>query len=139
MLGAASMIVGIGAAILVAYGIALHISEDRITTQSLVYQLTHPSVVVSALTIAAPAAVSGGLALAIARRTRSCGRASLGGSDGRPVLGRRARVRRPDRHGRRIRGGLPMADVGIDLFDPPLKGLRRWLTAEACGPPRHRG
>jgi hypothetical protein len=77
MLGAASMIVGIGAAILVSYGISLHIAENRTSTQSLIYQLTHPAAVISVLAIAAPAAISGGLALAIARRrARAAGRVS---------------------------------------------------------------
>jgi hypothetical protein len=77
MLGVASTVLGIGAAMLVAYGLVLNFSEERISTQTLLYRLTHPSILVSLLIIAAPAAISGGLALAISRRrARTAGRIS---------------------------------------------------------------
>jgi hypothetical protein len=80
MLGLASMIVGIAAAMLVAYGVVLHVSEDRASTQSLIYRLTDPWVLIAILTMAAPAVILGGLGLAIARRrARVDGRVSAAG------------------------------------------------------------
>jgi hypothetical protein len=80
MLGVASTILGIAAAMLVAYGMALHFAEDRVSTQSLIYRLTHPWVLASILTLAAPAALSGGLGWEIARRrARAAGRVSAAG------------------------------------------------------------
>jgi hypothetical protein len=77
MLGAASMILGIGAAMLVTYGLVLHFKEEQVSTQTLLYRLTHPSVLVSLLIFASPAAVAGGLGLAMARRrARAAGRVS---------------------------------------------------------------
>jgi hypothetical protein len=77
MLGAASMILGIGAAMLVAYGLVLHFTEERVSTQTLLYRLTHPSVLVTLLIFAAPAAITGGLGLGMARRrARAAGRVS---------------------------------------------------------------
>jgi hypothetical protein len=68
MLGAASMIVGVGAAMLVAYGLAVAVEDNLRTDQEFVYRLTHPSIVVSVLALAAPPAISGILGLVIARR-----------------------------------------------------------------------
>ncbi len=80
MLGTASMIVGLGAAMLVAYGLALNFAENRDSTQAFVYQMTHPAVVFSCLVIAAPAAVTGILGLAIGRRRgQAAGRVSAAG------------------------------------------------------------
>jgi hypothetical protein len=104
MLGAASMIVGIGAAMLIAIGLTMNVQDNRLTNQSLVYQLTGPSgrggpairgrltnqsliyqltgpgFVIACLLMAAPAAISGGLGLAIARRRgRVAGRVSTTG------------------------------------------------------------
>jgi hypothetical protein len=80
MLGLASMILGTGAAMLVASGVALNIAENRHTTQAFLYQMTHPAVVVSLLVIAAPPATFGVLGLAIARRRgRAAGRVSAAG------------------------------------------------------------
>jgi hypothetical protein len=80
MLGVASAIVGIGAAMLIAIGVSFNVADNRQTTQAFIYQMTHPAVVISILTIAAPAAISGGLGLAIARRrARAAGRFSAAG------------------------------------------------------------
>jgi hypothetical protein len=77
MLGAASMILGIGASMLVAYGLVLNFTEERVSTQTLLYRLTHPSILVSLLIFAAPAAIAGGLGLGLARRrARAAGRVS---------------------------------------------------------------
>ncbi len=77
MLGAASMILGIGAAMLMAYGLVLNFTEERVSTQTLLYRLTHPSILVSLLIFAAPAAIAGGLGLGMARRrARAAGRVS---------------------------------------------------------------
>jgi hypothetical protein len=77
MLGAASMIAGIGAAIIVAYGIAANVEDNLESAQALVYRLTHPSIVVSVLALAAPPAISGILGLVMARRrARAVGRVS---------------------------------------------------------------
>jgi hypothetical protein len=84
MFGVASMILGIGAAMLIAYGIALKISEERTSPQTLIHQLTHPSVLAGLLTFAVPATLSGGLGLWIAwRRDRTTGRVSMAGAAGR--------------------------------------------------------
>jgi hypothetical protein len=80
MLGTASMIAGLGAAMLVGYGLALNFAENRASTQAFLYQMTHPSALASLLAIAAPAAVSGGLGLGIAwRRARTAGTVSAAG------------------------------------------------------------
>jgi hypothetical protein len=80
MLGVASAIVGIGAAILVAFGVTLNFAENRETTQAFIYRMTRPAMVVSLLAIAAPAAILGALGLAIARRrARAAGRVSAAG------------------------------------------------------------
>jgi hypothetical protein len=80
MLGAASMIVGLGTAMVVAYGLASNFADNRFTTQEFLYQMTHPSVVISYLVVAAPAAVSGALGLAITwRRARAAGTVSAAG------------------------------------------------------------
>ena len=77
MLGAASMILGIGAAMLVAYGLVLNFKEEQVSTQTLLYRLTHPSILVPLLIFAAPAAITGGLGLGMARqRARAAGRVS---------------------------------------------------------------
>jgi hypothetical protein len=84
MFGVASMILGIGAALLIAYGLALRISEARTSPQRLIYQLTHPSVLAGLLTFAVPAALLGGFGLWIAwRRDRTTGRVSIAGAAGR--------------------------------------------------------
>jgi hypothetical protein len=77
MLGVASAVLGIGAAMLVAYGLVLTFTEERFSAQTQLYRLTHPSVLVSLLIIAAPAAITGALALVVARRrARAAGRVS---------------------------------------------------------------
>jgi hypothetical protein len=77
MLGAASMIAGIGAAMLVAYGVAATVEDNLESAQAFVYRLTHPSIVISVLALAAPPAISGILGLVIARRrARHAGRVS---------------------------------------------------------------
>jgi hypothetical protein len=77
MLGAASMIAGIGAAIIVAYGVAANVEDNLESAQALAYRLTHPSVVVSVLALAVPSAISGILSLVMARRrARAVGRVS---------------------------------------------------------------
>ena len=77
MLGVASAVLGIGAAMLVAYGLVLNFTEERFSAQTQLYRLTHPSVLVSLLIIAAPAAITGVLAVIIARRrARPAGRVS---------------------------------------------------------------
>ena len=68
MLGLASTILGIGAAMLIAIGISADIAERRIATHTFIYQMTGPVIVLYFLLMAAPAAVSGGLGLAIAGR-----------------------------------------------------------------------
>jgi hypothetical protein len=68
ILGVASTILGIGAAMLIAIGFTAGIIERRIATHTLIYQLTSPVIVLYFLLMAAPAAVSGGLGLAIAGR-----------------------------------------------------------------------
>jgi hypothetical protein len=80
MLGAASMIVGLGAAMVVAYGLAWTVADNRFTTQEFLYRMTHPAAVTSLLAIATPAAVLGGLGLAMAwRRARVAGTVSAAG------------------------------------------------------------
>ena len=84
LFGAASMVLGIGAAMLIAYGLALKISEERTSPQALVHQLTHPSVLAGLLAFVLPVALSGGLGLWIAwRRDRATARVSLAGAAGR--------------------------------------------------------
>lgn|GEM_PF-6664533 len=89
MFGAASLILGTGATILIAYGVALTISEGQASSQTLIYRLTHPSVMVEFLAFALPAALSGGLGLWIARRrNRATGRTSMAAAAGRfSILG----------------------------------------------------
>ena len=78
MFGAASMILGLGAAMLIGYGLTLQISEATTRLQTLAYERTRPSDLVWSLAFAAPAALSGGLGLWIARRRdRAAGKASL--------------------------------------------------------------
>src|SRR5262249_29433164 len=60
MFGVASIVLGLSALMLIAYGLALHISEDRTSPQALVHQLTHPSVLVGLLAFVLPVAISGG-------------------------------------------------------------------------------
>jgi hypothetical protein len=74
MLGLASTILGIGAAILVVTGITLGVLENRSTTQSLVHRLTHRSVLISCVAFASPAVITGALGLAIARRRAGSGK-----------------------------------------------------------------
>jgi hypothetical protein len=84
MLGLASAILGVGAALLVATGVTLNYSENRQTIQTFVYGMTSPGTVVSCLMIAAPAAIAGGLGLAIARRRGdAAGRVSAAGAAAR--------------------------------------------------------
>jgi hypothetical protein len=84
MFGVASMVLGIGAAMLIAYGLALRISEARTSPQTLIYRLSHPSVLAWFLAFALPAALSGCLGLWIAgRRDRATGRVSMAGAAGR--------------------------------------------------------
>ena len=71
ILGFASTILGIGAAMLIAICISVDASETRIATHAFIYQMTSPVVVLYFLLMAAPAAISGGLALAIAGRRRT--------------------------------------------------------------------
>ena len=68
MLGLASTILSIGATMLIAIGISAEIAERRIATHAFIYQMTGPVIVLYFLLMAAPAAVSGGLGLAIAGR-----------------------------------------------------------------------
>jgi len=80
MLGVASTIVGIGAAILVAVGFSLNFADNRDTSQAYIYQMTNPAVALSLLAIAAPAATLGALGLVIAcRGARTVVRVSAAG------------------------------------------------------------
>jgi hypothetical protein len=111
MLGAASMIVGIGAAMLIAIGLTLNVAENRtFTTQALIYQLTHPSVVISVLVLAAPSAITGGLGLAIARRrARAAGRGAVAATA----------VRFSD---------VGLACAGLIAATAGMAAIYRWLT-----------
>ncbi len=81
MFGVASMVLGIGTATLIAYGLVLKISEERTSLQALVHQLTHPSVLAGFLAFILPVALSGGLGLWIAwRRDRATVRVSMAGA-----------------------------------------------------------
>jgi hypothetical protein len=84
MFGVVSMVLGIGAAILIAYALALRISEARTSPQALFYRMSHPSILAWFLAFALPAALSGCLGLWIAwRRDRATGRVSMAGAAGR--------------------------------------------------------
>jgi hypothetical protein len=84
MFGVTSMVLGIGAAMLVAYGLALRISEERTGPQTLIYRLSHPSVLAWFLASALPAALTGSIGRWIAwRRDRTTGRVSMAGAAGR--------------------------------------------------------
>jgi hypothetical protein len=84
MFGVASMVLGIGAAILIAYALALRISEGRTSPQALFSRLSHPSILAWFLAFALPAALSGCLGLWVAwRRDRATGRVSMAGAAGR--------------------------------------------------------
>ena len=77
MLGLASTVLGTGAAMLVVMGIALGVAENRRSVLSLVYQLTHPAVLLSCATFALPAVIVGAVGIALARRrARAAGRTS---------------------------------------------------------------
>jgi hypothetical protein len=78
MCGVLSMVLGIAAAMLIAYGTALHISEERISLQALIYRMSHHSHLTALLLFASPAACTGILGLGIARRRgRATGRVSM--------------------------------------------------------------
>lgn len=75
--GVLSSLLGIGAAMLIAFGIELHFSLNRPAPHPLLYRLTRPRVLIQFLMMAAPAAIFGGLALAIVRNgTREARRVS---------------------------------------------------------------
>jgi hypothetical protein len=71
MLGLVSTILGIGAAMLIAIRICVVASESRIAIHSFIYQLTNPGLGLYCLLMAAPAAIAGGMGLAISGRRRS--------------------------------------------------------------------
>ena len=84
MFGVASMVLGIGAAMLIAYGLALRISEERTSPRTLIYQLTSPSVLAGLLAFVLPVALSGGLGLWISwRRDRATARNHMAGAAAR--------------------------------------------------------
>jgi len=77
MLGIAALTLGIGAALLLAIGLAAKAADNLFTVQELIYRLTSPSALAAYLTTAVPAAITGSLGLAIARRRpRAGGRVS---------------------------------------------------------------
>ncbi|WP_406698663.1 hypothetical protein V5E97_07225 [Singulisphaera sp. Ch08] len=84
MWGVLSMVLGIAAAMLIAYGVALQITEERVSPQTLIYRMTHPSQLVALLQFASPAACTGIIGLGIARRRgRAAGRVTMAKSAAR--------------------------------------------------------
>jgi hypothetical protein len=84
MLGVASAVLGIGAAMLVAYGLVLNFTEERFSAQTQFYRLTHPSVLYSLLIIAAPATITGVLhwSSPVAGHGRPCASPRRSSTDG---------------------------------------------------------
>jgi hypothetical protein len=84
MFGFASLVLGIGTVTLIAYALSLKISEERTSTQALVYQLTHPSALAGLLAFVLPVALSGGMGFWLAwRQDRATSRVSMAGAAGR--------------------------------------------------------
>lgn len=78
LFGATSLVLGIGAAILIAYSLFLRISEERTSPQTLVHRLHYTALAQTLMMFVLPVAVSGGLGLWIAgRREPSTARTSL--------------------------------------------------------------
>jgi hypothetical protein len=89
VLGLASVVTGMGASLLLAYGLGLNIVEYRGSRQSFMYQMFSPAFIEALLHLAAVAAVPGAIALLMARRRlREVGRISLAGMAARfSILG----------------------------------------------------
>lgn len=68
LLGAVSLVLGIGAVLLICYGLSLHISEERISSRAMVYRLTSPPTLLFILNYSTAVAVPGGIGLWLARR-----------------------------------------------------------------------
>ncbi len=81
MFGAVSLVLGIGAVMLIGYGLGLHISEKRISSQALIYQLTRPSDLRFILNYSAAVALPGVIGLWLAlRRGREAVTVSVAGA-----------------------------------------------------------
>jgi hypothetical protein len=84
VLGLTSVVLGIGIALLITYGLILHISEHQGSTQSLMFRLTQPGFLRELLCFAIIPAVPGAMGLWLARRrAQVTGRASLVAMAGR--------------------------------------------------------
>ena len=112
VLGAVSLVLGIGLVLLTSYGLILQISEERVSSQTLIFRMTRPSSLTFLLKYAGAVAVPG--CPWTVDRSPSWPRdsARLGGGGGRPLLDRRTRPRRPDRRGSCGRDNLPMDHMG---------------------------
>jgi hypothetical protein len=78
VLGFTSAVPGIGVVLLITYGLILHVSENQGTTESLMFQLSEPSLLRELLRFAIIPAATGAIGLSIARRrARVTGRASF--------------------------------------------------------------
>lgn len=66
--GIASMVLSVGAAMLIACAITLNITEDQASRLSVIHRMTQPSALIQILVFAMPGALSGCLGLWIARR-----------------------------------------------------------------------
>ena len=74
MLGVASTIVGLGAAMLDASGLAWEVADSLSSSQELLYRLTEPSFLIACFTTAMPAAITGGFGLVISGRCAGAAR-----------------------------------------------------------------
>ena len=87
VLGLTSAVTGIGIVILIAFGLALHVSENQESTQGLVFRSTDPGLLRHLLLWASIPAVPGAIGLWIARkRTQTQGRTSLAAMAARYAL-----------------------------------------------------
>jgi hypothetical protein len=80
MFGAASAVVGIGAILLIPFGIALQITEDHVRVQTRIYELTSFSQAAYLMVVIGLVALPGVVGLGLARRGgRRIERVSLAG------------------------------------------------------------
>lgn len=88
VLGLASMVIGLGIAILISVGVSLNFSEERGSVSSRLYRLTGRPILGESLKFAGAAAVPGVVGLGIAcMRRRATGRISAAGSAWRFSIG----------------------------------------------------
>ena len=76
ILGLASAVPGVAISVLIAFGLSLHVAENQYSVQSLIYQLTHPTMLKQILGFALVPVVPGVIGLWLARR-RATTRTSL--------------------------------------------------------------